>query len=200
MSKKTRAEELQEDLQDEFNRWEHLKIHGGSDPFYEDGISMNLVRNHIIYDKRKCEEELAEGEYPEAYFRETPPRVDNAYMAGMDEIKRQAQEAIQRYKADGNYRFILRHIGKLDAGQRGQCHVGVVMGYVAGLQGFIDRNDYVGMRRHRNQEVYLKGFAVCRKNVETCLGKMPGEKVLPVGQLALSDLFDMGGGLDNNRW
>ena len=85
--KRTRAEELQENLQKDFQRWEYLNTHGGSDPLYEDGFNMNIVRNHIIYDKRKCQEELEEKDYPKEYFRETPPQVDNYYMARMDEIQ-----------------------------------------------------------------------------------------------------------------
>ena len=68
--KKTRAEELQENLQKDFQRWEYLNTHGGSDPLYEDGFNMNIVRNHVIYDKRKCQEELEEKDYPKEYFRE----------------------------------------------------------------------------------------------------------------------------------
>lgn len=89
--KKTRAEELQENLQKDFQRWEYLNTHGGSDPLYEDGFNMNIVRNHVIYDKRKCQEELEEKDYPKEYFRETPPQVDNYYMARMDEIRENAK-------------------------------------------------------------------------------------------------------------
>ena len=35
-----------------------LKINGGRDPFWEDGCNMNLVRNHIISLKIKCEAAL----------------------------------------------------------------------------------------------------------------------------------------------
>ena len=90
--KRTRAEELQENLQKDFQRWEYLNTHGGSDPLYEDGFNMNIVRNHIIYDKRKCQEELEEKDYPKEYFRETPPQVDNYYMARMDEIRENAKK------------------------------------------------------------------------------------------------------------
>ena len=98
--KRTRAEELQENLQKDFQRWEYLNTHGGSDPLYEDGFNMNIVRNHIIYDKRKCQEELEEKDYPKEYFRETPPQVDNYYMARMDEIRENAKSSLLVYKAD----------------------------------------------------------------------------------------------------
>ena len=126
--KKTRAEELQENLQKDFQRWEYLNTHGGSDPLYEDGFNMNIVRNHVIYDKRKCQEELEEKDYPKEYFRETPPQVDNYYMARMDEIRENAKNSLLVYKADENYIFIMQNLGKLDERQKVQCHIGAVMG------------------------------------------------------------------------
>ena len=47
---------LYKDIEAEFSQWNFLKEHGGSDPFYADGVNMNLVRNHIIYDYRKLDE------------------------------------------------------------------------------------------------------------------------------------------------
>ena len=192
--KRTRAEELQENLQKDFQRWEYLNTHGGSDPLYEDGFNMNIVRNHIIYDKRKCQEELEEKYYPKEFFRETPPQVDNYYMARMDEIRENAKSSLLVYKADENYIFIMQNLGKLNERQKEQCHIGAVMGYITGLQSFINGNDYVGMRRHERPERYQDSFKYCRKQIEEYLKEIPKEKVLPTGQLTLFDLFDMSGG------
>ena len=43
-------------LINDFARWEHLYTCGGQDPCWEDGYNLNLVRNHIIHDKRRLEE------------------------------------------------------------------------------------------------------------------------------------------------
>lgn len=68
-------------LAEKFARWEYIRTHGCSDPLWPDGCNMNLVRNHIIYGKRKLEE-LCEGEgLPEVYYMPTPEKVDNDYMA-----------------------------------------------------------------------------------------------------------------------
>ena len=162
--------------------------------FTEDGFNMNIVRNHIIYDKRKCQEELEEKDYPKEYFRETPPQVDNYYMARMDEIRENAKSSLMVYKADENYIFIMQNLGKLNERQKEQCHIGAVMGYITGLQSFINGNDYVGMRRHERPERYQDSFKYCRKQIEEYLKEIPKEKVLPTGQLTLFDLFDMSGG------
>ena len=39
--------------------WENLRVRGGQDPFWPDGVNMNLTRNHVIYAKR-CLREMAE--------------------------------------------------------------------------------------------------------------------------------------------
>ena len=71
------------DLYREFERWNTLLNTGGFDPFWPDGSNMNLVRNHIIYDKRSLKEfnETYGLELPEIYFKETPEEVDNEYQA-----------------------------------------------------------------------------------------------------------------------
>ena len=115
-------------------------------------------------------------------------------MARMDEIRENAKNSLLVYKADENYIFIMQNLGKLDEKQKEQCHIGAVMGYVTGLQSFINGNDYVGMRRHEQPERYQDSFAYCRKQMEEYFAKIPIEKVLPTGQLTLFDLFDMSGG------
>ena len=39
---------LKEELEREFRHWDDLYHHGGYDPFYADGMNLNLTRNHII--------------------------------------------------------------------------------------------------------------------------------------------------------
>ena len=45
-----------EELEKAYAQWESLYQQGGSDPFYPDGVNLNLVRNHILYFKRQIEE------------------------------------------------------------------------------------------------------------------------------------------------
>lgn len=65
---------LVKELEESFFRWKHLKKHGGSDPTWEDGGNMNLVRNHIFYTKAQikelCEDEGLE--LPEVYYKKVP--------------------------------------------------------------------------------------------------------------------------------
>lgn len=91
--KQTPEQELRgliESLRREFSQHASLKEYGGQDPFYPDGVNMNLVRNHIIYDKRKILELCSENgfELPDEYFIPTPDKVDNGYMANLNQKER----------------------------------------------------------------------------------------------------------------
>lgn len=77
-------------LEKSFARWDFIREHGSSDPFWADGVNMNLVRNHIIFYKQKLSEEATLFLLPEAFYRETPPVVDNNYMARANEIRQNA--------------------------------------------------------------------------------------------------------------
>ena len=63
-------------------RWRTIRTEGCGDPFWPDGLNMNLVRNHMIYYKRQMIE-LCE-EYgmiqPEEIYGQLPPAVpDNLW-------------------------------------------------------------------------------------------------------------------------
>ena len=70
--KRSRSEELGAKIAEERKHWDYLYHHGGSDPTWEDGCNLNLTRNHIIYCRRQCEDELQPGEYPAEYYDALP--------------------------------------------------------------------------------------------------------------------------------
>lgn len=100
-----------------FAQWEYLYTYGGQDPFWPDGVNLNLVRNHIIYEKRQIEELLQDEQentffstpYPDIYHRPTPDEVDSNYMARADEIRARANEQIALYQQDPNFLYIMDH-------------------------------------------------------------------------------------------
>lgn len=97
MGKRKENENLAGELASSFAQWEYLKEHGGSDPFYADGTNMNLVRNHIMYYKNRMVEEYGRDyeKYPEIFYREVPPEVNENYMARAGEIKDGAAQALE---------------------------------------------------------------------------------------------------------
>lgn len=69
---KKRSKQLGKEIRDSRKRYEDLRVHGGSDPFWSDGVNMNLCRNHVMYFRKQVETELDPENYPEEYFLEIP--------------------------------------------------------------------------------------------------------------------------------
>lgn len=93
MKKKTIQEQLIEyrsSVIQELNSWKHLLVNGCSDPFWSDGVNMNLTRNHIIYYKMKIAELCEKNNLPlpEEYYLPTPTEINNNYMAKLDQKER----------------------------------------------------------------------------------------------------------------
>ena len=79
---KDELEKYRKELVKDIERWQYINEHGCNDPHWTDGDNMNLVRNHIIHDKKSiltaCEET---GELlPEEYYLAMPPEVSGRYM------------------------------------------------------------------------------------------------------------------------
>lgn len=80
---KETIEDIISDLYSYFLRWKTIYLDGCQDPFWEDGVNLNLVRNRILYGKTKIEQMLGEDyiKYPDAYFFPEPPELPNDFMA-----------------------------------------------------------------------------------------------------------------------
>ena len=194
MGKKKENENLAEELEKSFERWEHLKEHGGSDPFYADGTNMNLVRNHIMYYKNKMVEEYGRDyeKYPEIFYRELPPEVDNDYMARVGEIKDGAAQALEYYLSDPNFHYLLANKDMLTEKEAKQISLYNVLGYASGLASAIKDGDLISMRRHAGRpEGYLESFAQCASRMMKLISEKKKEPELVQENVQLS-LFQFG--------
>lgn len=190
MAKKKEAENLAEELAKSFERWEYLKEHGGSDPFYADGGSMNLVRNHIMYYKNKMVEEYGADyeKYPEIFYRELPPEVKDSYMARAGEIKDGAAQALEYYISDPNFLYLLANKEMLTEKEAKKISLYNVLGYASGLAKAIKDGDLITMRRHAGRpEGYLESFAQCATRMMKLIDekKKEPEQMQESGQLTL---------------
>ena len=81
-----KLQEYSQEIKKEVDRWLEIKEHGINDRIWEDGGSMNLVRNHIIYYKRNIQDICDQFfiDYPKEFFIETPPKVPYGWMYSMD--------------------------------------------------------------------------------------------------------------------
>ncbi|MGB9804325.1 hypothetical protein [Desulfofundulus sp.] len=70
-------------LKERFDRHAEILARGTADPFYPDGVNANLVRNHILYYRKRLEEICSQTflALPEIYFRPVPEPVSEDCMA-----------------------------------------------------------------------------------------------------------------------
>lgn len=93
-------EQLRKDIVQEIEHWKNLRKYGCQDPFWPDGMNMNLTRNHVIYDKERLKELIPDGNLPEEYYLPTPPKVDNIYLAPKGEYFDRRKKSIERMPGD----------------------------------------------------------------------------------------------------
>lgn len=151
------------ELKKEYERWSQLFCQGGQDPFWPDGVNLNLVRNHIISCKMSMEQE---GEaMPEEYGWPLPPEAPPDYMARGREIWYQGMESYQKYIADENYKYLKEAADFLLEKVKKACSLENVLGYVQSVRTALEHRDYVTLRRHEQPERYLDSFAECRNRI-----------------------------------
>ena len=160
-------------LENEYERWEHIYKYGSSDPFYADGVNWNLVRNHIIYEKQMIEEETPLFMFDEICQRELPPIVPSDYIARKDEIRKNAAIAMGIIDADENLIFIRQRAESLSDKQMKRLCVPAVIGYAENLRSAIKNDDLITMRRYEHYQHYLDSFSdlVRRLNSESELAQ-----------------------------
>lgn len=162
-------ENLLDGLEQSYRRWAELYEKGGQDPFYPDGINLNLVRNHIIYYKRQIEETDPALMDSPWYRMDLPPEVESTYMARAQEIRDSAKKALAVYEHDENYLYLVRHHRELTPEDGKKTGVRSVLHYVSSLRDAIERDDLVTMRRYEKPEEHLDSFRSCAEKVKTCL-------------------------------
>lgn len=181
MASKESEIDLKECLEERFERWDRLKTEGGSDPFWADGSNMNMVRAHIKYYKGEIKKNFSDGNYPEIYYRETPPEMDNEYMAQPNKIRADARKALETFKADENLNYLQRRYIGLDEKFAKQIYVSAVLGYERVLENAIADDNLVAMRRFGNNDIYLQSF-------ENCADKVRKYKPLENSQISIFDI------------
>ena len=174
-------------MQDRYDRWEHLAKYGGSDPFWEDGVYMNLVRNHIINYRKVCERELKPDEYPDQYYMDLPPEVEQTYMANPTEIAQKARKSMERLSSNKDYLWLLDGVKRLTERQRQDTCADNVIGYVGRLGNAIADGNYVMMRLYRDPTMYEKSFSQCRAKMEKIFDDRKNAEP-PLGQLSIFDI------------
>lgn len=151
-----------------YQHWQNLYEEGGSDPSYADGVSLSLVRNHIIWRKKQIEtacQALGCG-LPDIHSRELPPEVAPGYMAKAEEIRENAKAALAVFEKDKEYRALLKEGKGLSEKQKEQVNYSAVIGYVSKLKTALRKDDLVTLRRYRRADIYADSIRECLKRVK----------------------------------
>ncbi len=155
--------------------WKDLYENGGTDPNYCDGANLNLVRNHIIYGKRKIEEFVSE--HPEFSIPQTvndisvPDKVPNEYMANPEKIIKEAKENLSAYEQDENLQYLLSIKDDLTDKEADSTSIFAVIGYYKRLRSAISKNDLLTMRLHSKGSTYQDSFRQCAEKVKKCISE-----------------------------
>jgi hypothetical protein len=94
-------------------------------------------------------------------------------MARPDEIRAAARASLKTYKADPNYLYVVKHYEDFSPKTREKLYIDNILGYVSGLERYIQEDKLVDMRRHEKPERYTPSFEECVKKMRT----MPQETV-----------------------
>ena len=130
--------------------------------------------------------------YPEIFYREPPPEVDNDYMARAGEIKDGAAQALEYYLSDPNFHYLLANRDMLTEKEAKQISLYNVLGYASGLASAIKDGDLISMRRHAGRpEGYLESFAQCASRMMKLISEKKKEPELVQENVQLS-LFQFG--------
>ena len=113
--------------------WHELYENGTSDPFWADGVNLNLVHNHIRYYNKIIK----------------------------DRIGKDAKTALDKLTSHPSYPELLRLKATLSPQQLEKIFYPAVVGYVTGLRHSIEKNDYITMRRYRRYKHYIESFESC---------------------------------------
>lgn len=148
-------------------RWEHLYEHGGSDPFWSDGVNANMIKNQIIYCKNKIENENSLFLLPDVYYRDIPPELPNDYMARPDEIRENARKAMAIIDANEDLKFVREQSKNLSEKELKKLCIPAIIGYAENIRRAVAEDDLLTMRRYENPERYLDSFRSAAERIRS---------------------------------
>ena len=89
---------LEAQVQADVAHWHDLKANGCSDPFWPDGVNMNLVRNHIIYALRQIAELRASDGQLSLFDIPGPEAGDVLIVKSIDRLGRNYAEILEQWR------------------------------------------------------------------------------------------------------
>lgn len=188
------AQGYEEKLQELYDRWNLWRQNGTLEAELTDGMYLNNLRQGIESFLKQIERALPEEQYPECYYSPLPPVMDESYMANGDAIRNAAKRALDSYRKNSDYQWLMEHYYDLPNDDRevGEvyrlfCHEGV-------LEQAMKEDDLLRMKQKSCQEGLAAALGLCRKRMEKKLrsgrrkrGKS-GEKAQITDQMDITEL------------
>ena len=190
MSKREKTVDYGAELENLYERWDHLYEHGGSDPFWSDGSNANMIRNQIIFCKRRIEEQNSLFLLPDCFYREIPPELPRDYMARPDEIRENARKALAVIDADENLKFVREQSKNLSEKQLKQLCIPAIIGYSENIRKAIAEDDLITMRRYERPDRYLDSFHSAAEKMRSFEISENGNGQLPVYEAEDEEEFE----------
>ena len=189
MAKKYEEIDLETALKERFDRWDDIYKNGANDPFWPDGVNLDFVRNHILYYKSEIEKNIKNGEYPEIYYRDVPPKIDSAYMARADEIRVNAEKTLKEFESSKNLSYLRRKIYAVDKSCKELNHAKYLVESSDVLSDAIQNDDLITMRRYENIDAIIAEINNCAEKLREYI---PSKNI----QLNLFDISDTDNDID----
>ena len=146
MKEKDYLKELEKDYQ----HWQDVYENGCNDPSWADGVNLNLIRNHIAYDKEQLKQSMPEDELPELFYKDLPPKVDGDYMARSFEIMQNAIRYHHACTEIEEWNTLANAFDFLDTKDPEQESMRFFIRRIQHLKEAIDCMDYVFMQRYKD--------------------------------------------------
>lgn len=135
---------LHEAWEQEFLRlsyeWEKIHAYGDCYSMCTDGVILNQIRQELLEIKQKLEDAGNDSEL------KIPPKMQAGYIAGEEQIRTQAQSAVQKYLAMEEYRYILITFPRLTQRQKQDTRVWELIGKVQSLVDALAEDNLVVLR------------------------------------------------------
>ena len=139
--------------------WEKVYAYGDADSMCTDGAILNRIRQELIEMKKKLDEMGGGG------VLAIPPEVQKGFMACADEIRMQAQSAVQEYLALEDYRYMQAVLPKLTPKQKRDTLILEVSGKVRGLADALAEDNLVVLREYGTPGMFSEIIAETAKKL-----------------------------------
>jgi len=96
--------------------------------------------------------------------------ITSQYMARREEIEAAAKKALQIYRENKDYQWLVEKNLELCEEERKVSGIYYALGYIEQLERAIEQDDYVLMRSHEVPEHYIEILRICRDKV-ACIMK-----------------------------